>query len=278
MKLDPTPSQTVLAREWDRLVRGALRRGGIPEDTEATIDLASYHPAAVSAARAGWSRRMVDEHRSATVFSGLLPQLIEAEAPIDMQGVALRMAMDELRHGALSGRVVQALGGEARVEIEDASEAPAKHEGASPLVRLVRNVVYASCLSETVSVSLTAAEREQTEEPFVAEVLDQLLGDETLHARFGWVLLGWARERWSEEEREAIEAYLPFAAKHYVTTIQRRLGKPKKLPEEIARDRVRLGVLDTRLAHEVLLETLKDVVGPRLEDAGLRLRRSAPPA
>ena len=40
--------------------------------------------------------RMVNEHRSAAVFAGLVPQLIEASSTIDVQTVALRAATDEI--------------------------------------------------------------------------------------------------------------------------------------------------------------------------------------
>lgn len=273
MKLRPEPSGTPLAAEWDRLVRGALRRGEPPEDLDATVDRDAYHPGAVAVARVGWRRRMVDEHRSATVFSGLLPQLIEAELPIDFQGVVLRMAMDELRHGALCGAVARALGAEPVMEIEDASEAPAKHEGATPLVRVLRNVIYASCISETASVALTAAERETVDAPFVRAVLDQLFGDETLHARFGWLCLVETRDRLTDDERAAVEAYLPHSLTHYRRSILGRIGRPA--PAEVdaveLRDRARLGVLDPALARDVLEDTLRDVVAPRLRDAGFRV-------
>ncbi len=271
VRLRPEPSETPLAAEWDRLVRGALRRGALPEDVRAVVDLDAYDGRAVAAARAGWRRRMVDEHRSATVFSGLLPQLIEAELPIDFQGVVLRMAMDELRHGALSGAVARALGAEPVMEIEDAPEAPAKHEGATPLVRVLRNVIYASCISETASVALTAAERETVDAPFVRAVLDQLFGDETLHARFGWLCLAETRGRLTSDEREAVEAYLPHALAHYQQSIMGRIGAAAALGPEELRDRARLGVLDPALARDVLEDTLRDVVAPRLRDAGFRV-------
>lgn len=269
MKLRPEPSTTALAEEWDRLIRTALRRGALPEDADATIEVDALHAGAVETARRGWLRRMADEHRSATVFSGLLPQLIEAELPIDFHGVVLRMAMDELRHGALCGAVARALGAVPEIDIPDASEAPAKHPGQTPRVRLLRNVIYACCISETVSVALTAAEREQSDLPFVRAVLDQLFGDETLHARFGWLCLAQTRDALDDEERAAVEAYLPVALTHYERTIAGRIGRPTELDEDEARDLARLGVLDPTLAADVLRDTTRRVIVPRLRDAGL---------
>ena len=268
MKLRPEPSTTALAQEWDRLIRTALRRGALPEDVEPAIAVDALHPGAVEAARRGWLRRMADEHRSATVFSGLLPQLIEAEMPIDFHGVVLRMAMDELRHGALCGAVARALGVEPVIEIPDASEAPAAHAGATPRVRLIRNVIYASCISETVSVALTAAEREACDLPFVRAVLDQLFGDETLHARFGWLCLAQTREQLDGDERAAVEEYLPVALSHYERSVAQRIGPPTDVDPDEARDRARLGVLEPALAADVLRDTTRRVIVPRLRDAG----------
>ncbi|MCB9591763.1 MAG: ferritin-like domain-containing protein [Sandaracinaceae bacterium] len=272
MRLRPEPSGTALAQEWDRLLRTALRRGSLPEELEPTIDVAGLDPRAVDAARRGWLRRMVDEHRSATVFSGLLPQLIEAELPVDVQAVALRMAMDELRHGTLCGAVARALGVDPVMDIADASEGPARHPDLTPLPRLLRNVIYASCVSETVSVALTAAEREEVDAPFVRAVLDQLFGDETLHARFGWICLAEAAPRLTAAEREAVEVYVPVAIAHYERSIDARIGAPDhELEPTERRDRARLGVLDPALAREILYDTTRDVIVPRLRDAGLRV-------
>ena len=272
MKLRPEARRTALSDEWDRIVRTTLRRGTPPEELEPRIDVDAFDPGAVAVARKGWLRRMVDETRSATVFSGLLPQLIEAEMPIDLQGVALRAAMDELRHGALCALVAKALGATPEAEIGDAAEGPAAHADCSPRARLIRNVIYTSCISETVSVALTAAEREEADEPLVSAVLDQLLGDETLHARFGWVCLEHVRDELDAEDQKAVEAYLPLALGHYENELRRRIGPPTSPGSEAERrDRARLGVTESALAHDVLHDTLRGVIAPRLRDAGFWL-------
>ncbi|MGE0786355.1 MAG: hypothetical protein AB7S26_11750 [Sandaracinaceae bacterium] len=269
MKLRVDPSATPLAAEWERLRETALRRGPTVTLSPAPIDVRRFRPRAVDAMRAAWSRRAIDEHRSATVFSGLLPQLIEAELPIDVLAVALRMAMDELHHGALSFAVARALGAEAELEIDDASEAPAAHRDATPRVRALRNVLYASCISETVSVALTAAERERTDEPYVREVLDQLFADETLHARFGWICVALMVPRLEPTERAEVDAYLPYALTHHERAIASRLVGGAGLDALEREDCARLGGLDPDEARAVLFDTTRDVIAQRLRELGL---------
>jgi len=259
-------SDTPLRHEWAHL-RTSLRRGA--KTPEGKIALEAYRPASLRAARAAWARRLAAEHRSATVFSGLLPQLIEAGAPLDFQAVVLRMAMEELRHGELCAAVVEALGGVAEVEVERVTEVVAEHADCTPRVRALRNVIYASCISETVSVSLTTAERGHTEEPRIAQVLDQLLGDEVLHARFGWLYLGVALPCLDASERAAVQAYLPFALQHYVERVAPSASGP--VPDGEMRERLRLGVGPGELYAEILNDTLDEVVVPRLASFGLEV-------
>jgi hypothetical protein len=261
-------SQTPLRVEWERTLR-ALERSAPPATT---IDLSLYSEASVAAARSAWLRRMVDEHRSATVFSALLPQAIEAEVPLDLQGMLLKMALDELHHGVLCGRVVEALGGRAAARVPQATESIAQHPGLPPLVRFTRNCVYASCISETVSVSLTTAERDETTDPFVRSVLDQLLGDEVTHARFGWVQLGLARPALSPDGWAAVEAYVPFALDHYwKQLLAKRSSEAGVQADEIAL-RKALGLGSSAFYTELTRATLEEVVLPQLHTAGLEVR------
>ncbi len=261
-------SQSPLRLEWERTLQ-ALERGVPPV---ARIDLSLYSDASVAAARAAWLRRMVDEHRSATVFSALLPQAIEAEVPLDLQGILLKMALDELHHGVLCGRVVEALGGQAAARVAQATESIALHAGQTPLVRFTRNCLYASCISETVSVSLTTAERDETTDPFVRSVLDQLLGDEVTHARFGWVQLGLARPALSPDDWAAVEAYVPFALDHYwKQLLAKRSTEPSTQGDEIAQ-RKALGLGSSAFYNELTRATLEEVVLPQLQAAGLDAR------
>lgn len=263
-------SDTPLRREHERLLETLLRRGDVPERaSEPAIDTARYHAEVVETARASWARRMLDEHRSASVFAQLVPQLMEAEAPLDLLTVPLRMAMDELRHGALCGRVVEALGGKAEIEADLRPVPIAVHAGVSPLARATRNVIYACCITETISVALTTAERDHTVEPLVRGVVDQLLGDEILHARYGWLYLAAMGERLSEEDRANVSAYLPFALKHVTRELGSRIRADPPLDEARQAERRALGLTPSALMLDLVRDTLRTVVVPQLGELGL---------
>jgi hypothetical protein len=258
--LTPVLSDTPLAVEWQRLT-AALRRG--PVQPAPVIDLERYDSAVVTDAVRAWNRRMVDEHRSAAVFAGLFSQLTAMGAPVDLQGIVLRMAIDELRHGARSGAVVGALGGEARVEMDGEQERVATHAGHGAHVRVLRNIIYACCISETVSVALTAAERDHTDEPFVQDVVAELHADEILHARYGWIVLQWMWAGLGNDDRNAVAAYVPFAVRNYLERLMPTLrGGPAPNEDQ----RRRLGLTGAPEARAIVRDTIDGTVIPRLRE------------
>ncbi|AKF11309.1 hypothetical protein [Sandaracinus amylolyticus] len=261
-----------LATEHTRLVRTALRRGElapeIPPGARLTGDFSEH---AITLARTSWLARMEHEHQSAAVFSRLLPHLIEAEAPLEYKTVALRMSMDELRHAALCGDVVRLLGGEPEVERELATEPLPEHAGTTARERAMRNVLFVSCLSESIAAPLLAAERELASEPHVRLVLEQLAADETLHARFGWAYL---RDTITDAERAGIQRYLPLALgtiearMHEVMTLE--LQVDAALEDELAA----LGVTMGDRSRALMDEVVATVVLPALDALGLDAQRA----
>lgn len=260
-----------LVAEHERLLRTALRRGAEAPEPEpgAQIDLASYPEAAVVAARAVWGRRIAHEHRSAAVFSRLLPQLMEAGAPLEFKTVVLRMSMDELRHAALCAAVVEALGGESVAETELATQPLPQHAGTHPVERALRNVTFASCLSETVSVGLLTAEKEEIAEPLIAGVVEQLRADEVLHARFGWVYLGLTWPRLDATQRERFADWLRVGFGHLERKMLENMPIGGQPTDEVCEAAAKLGVLDAMEAREILRDTLGQVILPRFEEHGI---------
>jgi hypothetical protein len=165
--LDVRASDTPLAREHRRLLETALRRGpALPEARIASLGLSrDYAPALLEAAVGFWQGRLRHEHHSSTVFSQLLPFLIAAEAPLDFKTCVLRMAMDELRHAGLCGAVVEALGGDPRVEADLVVTVLPSHADTTARVAALRNVFFICNLNETIAVSALAYESELVVEP-----------------------------------------------------------------------------------------------------------------
>ena len=262
-----------LVSEHQRLLRTALRRGPAPEDLPATVATEAYDPAALQAARRVWRQRMVNEHHSATVFSAMLPQLVACGAAVPFKTTLLRMAMDELRHGALCARVVEALGGTPQAEVSLAVPPLPEHVGCGPLESALRNAMFVGCLAETVAVAFTAEERERTEEPFVKAVITQISADESLHARFGWAFAQEATPHLDAAARARTDRWLRVAFAYLEREEMREV--PDMRPPSGLRDQgLRLGVCENPSTRELFYDTVREAIVPGLEALGFGAERA----
>lgn len=264
-----------MAAEHERLLRGLLsRKDEHPELTDqeraAGLD-GEYHPRAIEIAIINWKQRMVHEHRSAQTFANLLPGLVAAEAPLDFKTVALRSSMDELRHAALCGQVVELLGGDPKVVVDLAPEAPTIHAEVTPIEQALRNLLFVGCISETIAVGLLTEERDLTTEPFVRRALTQLLSDETLHARIGWAYL---REVWptlDDDQRARTRDYAGRALGYYEQCIVAST-MPGVFDDDVLEDARRLGFSEPTNAKHLAYTAIEAVVVPELEAVGIDVR------
>ena len=233
----------------------------LTERYDATVREAAVHT---------WRDRMVNEHRSAAVFAGLVPQLIEASSTIDVQTVALRAATDEIYHATLCGDVVRAFGGEAVATAEPALARMPEHPGRSALERAVRNVTFVGCLSETVAVALIAEERELSEEPFVRATLDRILPDEVAHARLGWLYLTQQLPRLEPGAAGRMARYLRVA---FAYLERREIDllplTPPEIPAELRAQREAVGLCEGEAARSLFYRTVTEVIVPRFEALGI---------
>lgn len=249
------------------------RRDTAPERRADEALEGTYHPRALEISIANWRLRAVHEHRSSQTFANLLPDLIEAEAPIEYKTVVLRSAIDELRHATLCGQVVSHLGGDPDVVVDLAAESRTLHEGVSPVEQALRNLLFVGCVSETVAVGMLTEERDLTTEPFVRRALTQLLADETLHARVGWAYL---RESWPKLDADARARTTDYAIRAigYYEQCVLSATIPGPFSEEVLADARRLGFAEPRNARELAELTIDEVVVPQLEEVGLRVARA----
>jgi hypothetical protein len=201
-------SGTPLADEY-RAQEGALRRG-LP--VSATFEAGRYRPETLAKLRALWSARMQSEYESTAVFTDIAQQLMEAGASLDAQAVVLRMAHDELRHADLAARAVETFGGEATMTPRPPAPA-SRADRCTPEERALRSVIYGCCLGETINAARFVDALETTRDPYVRELLRQLLADERMHAQFGYYYLE-AWRPWLEghpEIRARLARYLTYA-------------------------------------------------------------------
>lgn len=271
-------SGTALEAEHGRILERLLRRGEeLPERKPGEqLVRTDYAPHAVALARHNWLERMYHEHQSAAVFSGLLPQLIEAEAPLDVKTAVMRSSIDELRHAGLCGQVVEMLGGQATYgDCELRVDPLPEHPGCTPRERALRNLTFASCFSETVSVALLTEERGRAEEPFVQRVLRQLAGDEVLHARIGWLYLETTLAQLDDAARERTARWLAPALAYFESCLLAAMPvAPTPIAEPILADASALGFSESRRARSLLYDAIESVIVPRLEQLGLPAERA----
>ncbi len=211
-----------------------------------------------------WRGRMVNEHVSAQVFAGLVPQLMRAAAPSSVQALVPRMISDELRHAEQCAGVVMALGQDPVAPLPTLHPLPT-HDDAPPLEALLRNVLSVCCLSETIAVSIIRAEQAELEDGALGEVLRSILADEINHARFGWQLLGSVADRLDADLKARLSSYLVDAFIHQIEHEVPRLPINLGLREELGQ----AGVCDGAMARQIFYATIEQVIVPQLQAAGL---------
>lgn len=220
------------------------------------------------AAAATWRARMVNEHRSSAVFASLLPQLIEASAPFDVQTSVLRAATDEIFHATLCGDVVAAFGGAPEAEAEAELAPVPRRAGVDASERALRNVLFVGCLSETVAVGLLTEERELATEPWVKAVLEVILADEVAHARLGWQYLAARAPALDADARARVSAYLRVAFGYLEAKELELLPVSPPMADEDLRAREAVGLCSGDGARDVFYGTLSSVIVPRLVELG----------
>ena len=226
-----------------------------------------YDPRAVERAQRMWLVRMESEHRSTAVFTAMVPQLMEAGAPLDAKAVVLRMAQDELRHTEICARVIEGLGGTARVETDLEVVRIAVHAGCTPQERALRNVVFGCCLSEIINSARFVDAIDTMTDPFVKDATRQLLADEVLHGQFGFHYLD-AMKPWLDdhpEVRTSLGTYLRYA----FAVLERDLSGRQANAPELTEDERSIGIPDPERTPLVFYQTIEGAIVPGLERFGI---------
>jgi hypothetical protein len=259
--LVPEPGSTPIAAEYRAFTRATARIDEAP----GVFHTEAYDPVSVREATARWTKRMADEYASITVFSGLVAQLVEANATLDTSAIVMRMAQDELRHAEICGRVVRAMGGTPRVVRDTTVRPVAVHAGRCPEERALRNVIV-TAVSETYSAAFFVASLDLMKDDYLRVVTRTLLADEVLHGRFGFYYL----QGWSEwlaarpEVRASISTYL----RHVFAVCEREFVRaPGTHPR--GDDDDALGLVSNELARDVFHGTMGEAVAPGLDRFGL---------
>ena len=266
--LDATLSSTPIAKEH-RFVNETMVRYARKVHT---FDAKVYDPRAVEKAQKMWLFRMESEHRSTSVFSALCGQLMEAGASWDMESIVLRMAQDELRHAEICAEMVVLQGGRARVHVDKPVAPLAVHRDASREECAMRNVVYGSCLSETVNCARFVDAIDSMSDPVSIDVTKQLLSDEALHGQFGFHYLD-AWTPWIEanpDVRTTMSRYLRFA----FAVLEKDLSGRDMKSVTLTSDERALGIADPVRIQEIFYTTVEGAILPALERYGFDAKNS----
>ena len=214
---------------------------------------------------ATWRGRMVNEYQSAEVFAALAAQARRVGLSAVVVEQLSEFEAEERKHGVLCGAVVEALGGEARVEVTVPRQL-SEHGGTAPLEGFLRNVLSVSCLSETVAVALIGAERLEMPEGPLRELLSEIWADEVGHARFGWRVAQELLPQLDVAAKARLSLYLRVALRHLELHELEHLPLGSKPPAAGAA----LGLCNGADARALFYETVTTAILPPLENLGLK--------
>ncbi|MCH2108284.1 MAG: ferritin-like domain-containing protein [Polyangiaceae bacterium] len=218
-----------------------------------------------------WRARMRNEYGSAHVFEGLADQLKALGQSAEIVAEVERFALEERKHGALCGAVVEAMEEEAVTPPLESTEYPT-HPEVSLLEGTVRNLLSICCLSETVAVALIGAERLEMPDGPLKTLLTEIYGDECGHSNFGWRLLPTLLEAQEVDEAliERLGRYLRVAFAHLEKHELMHLPDGPPPPPEGAA----LGLCSGRDARKLFYATVTRLIVPGLESHGLPARHA----
>ncbi len=255
-------SGTPIAEE-SRFVDVALRPC---EPLVHAFDPSRHAPEAVQKARRWWLAAMQSEYESASVFIDMAIQLRQIASPLDVQTVVLRMAQDELRHAAICARVVEAMGGEAKIPAGPLPRAmPHPDCGADESV--LREIIYGCCLSEMVNVARLAKSVGEVGDPFVRDAFRLLLADERLHAQFGFHYLE-SRRAWLNAHPEIARSLGRFL-RYGFAALEQRMGAVPVDARPRTEAELAIGLPDLTEQSSSFQETILNASLPGLERFGI---------
>jgi hypothetical protein len=260
--LTAAPSGTPIADE-SRFVDVALRPC---EPLVHAFDPLRHPPEALQKARRWWLSAMQSEYESASVFIDMATQLRQIASPLDVQTVVLRMAQDELRHAAICARVVEAMGGQAKIPAGPLPRAT-PHPDCGADESVLREIIHGCCLCEMVNVARLAKSVGEVGDPFVRDAFRLLLADERLHAQFGFHYLE-SRRPWLEAHPEIARSLGRFL-RYSFASLEQRMGVVPVDARPRTEAELAIGLPDLTEQSSSFQETVLNASVPGLERFGI---------
>jgi len=172
--------------------------------TWGTLDLERMTEDERVAARLAWTSAAYQEHRTAVGVTAALRALLEANAPLDLVGLAARFPLDEAVHVELCARMAMEAGGGTEIRYQPDAVVLDADRSLSPLMRAADLVVRFFCVGEALSIPLIRGTCKAARHPLPRAILSRILRDEAAHGTFGFLFLDWADDKLADDDRELL--------------------------------------------------------------------------
>lgn len=237
----------------------------------AALDPANYDPALVERARIGWTENAFNEFCTAIAMGQLVAVMGQASVPIDLWAIASSFVLEELLHVELCSRVAMRLGGGAPI-VYDPDELTLEFEdGLTPLQQANELIVRLCCVGEVFSLPMLAGSMRAASNPLTKAVLTQIVRDEAMHGKLGWMYLDWVAPSLDERERVRLARAAADTAAGVRRIWEHGRIRPVEAPKRGHSD---MGWMDPGAYVERAMQVLADEVYGRLASYGIDVANS----
>ena len=168
------------------------------------LDPTRYDDALRERARLGWTENAFNEFCTATAMGQLVETMGRANVPIDLWGVASSFPLEELLHVELCSRVAMRFGGGAPIVYEPADLVLDFEPGLTPLQQANELIIRLCCVGEVFSLPMLTGSMRAATNPLTKAVLRQIVRDEAMHGKLGWMYLDWVGPCLDSDERHRL--------------------------------------------------------------------------
>ena len=164
-------------------------------------------------AQRAWLDRARSEYVGVMILKRFWGLLVDVNAPMDLQELALRMLLDEQRHTHLCIAAAESLGADPEISF-DVSELQQARSQASVTEQLLEMIVQTFAIGEATALGLIRFAISDLPGSAYRDILKTIAGDEVLHGRIGVAILTAARAGQTD-------AWLPWPGDERVDALAR---------------------------------------------------------
>ena len=179
-------------------------RPGVDSFPWGSITPERFEPRLLRSAQLSWTEAAFNEYCTAVAFTQLVQALLEINAPVDLIAMASDFLADEMLHVELTARLAAELGGAANYKIDFTELKIPLDLDLLPMQRTNELIVRVCCVGEAFSLPMLAGCMKSSTHPLIKKVFEQIVKDEALHGRLGFLYLEWADEYLDAAERQRL--------------------------------------------------------------------------